>query len=343
MNPLREYYRRLLQDARTVELRHFDGHRIASGRFADLDALLGALRFRGRSGAIYTSLNRPSALSASNAFQEAALRDADIGTIVRLPFDFDPDRPTDTPSTDRELAAAIAARDRFIRMMTAHGWPLPARGMSGNGAHALYRVCVVNDPAWRNAVDVIYRGARDRLELQGVKFDTSVRNPARIWRCYGTVNRKGTATDARPHRRASIVLPASAWQVVPVAQIEHVVRLWTPKEEPRRRTGNVVHLRDGNGDYRTLDVARWFRAHGLYRRELSEGKHAVVCPWSHEHSTADGPMSTATVVWEASGNAWPTFHCAHAHCEGRRIADVMALWPDADQFCSQQWEGRRRA
>jgi len=130
-------------------------------------------------------------------------------------------------------------------------------------ADAVYRVCVENDEAWRQGVDVIYRGAKELLSLEGVKFDTAVRNPARIWRSYGTVNRKGAATPERPHRRATIILPAAAWHVVSVAQLMHVVRHWTPKHEPRTRPSNVVPLRGGQGDYRTLDVARWFRASAL--------------------------------------------------------------------------------
>jgi hypothetical protein len=326
-----------------VELRAFKGHRIESGLFDDIQKILDSLRNRARSGwTTYTSLNRPTPREAPNAFGRPALRDGDIAVATRLPFDFDPDRPTGQPSTDRELALAISARDRFVRMMTARGWPAPALGMSGNGAHAVYRVCVENDENWRHAIDVIYRGAKQLLNLQGVKFDTAVRNPGRIWRAYGTLNRKGEATPERPHRRATIAIPASGWHVVTPRQLEHTCHHWRPREPPRRPAAKVVALRDGQGDYRTLDVARWFRAHQHYRRELTGGKHAVLCPWHGEHSERGGHRSTESVIWEAAGG-WPTFHCSHAHCEGRTIRDVIGLWGDADSFCSSTWEGCRRA
>ncbi|MCU0833700.1 MAG: hypothetical protein MUC77_04580 [Chromatiaceae bacterium] len=344
MNPARDWYATLLRDARLVEIRHNTGKRWLSGLFNDLDSLLDTLRHRAGVGALYTSLNRPAGRTATNDMQAGALKDADIGTITRLPFDFDPIRPVDTPSTHEELRRAVDARGRFVTLMQGFGWPLPALGLSGNGAHCVYRVCVEADEAWGHAVSVIYAGARRVLgDLDGVTFDTSVRNPARIWRAYGTINRKGEASISRPHRRSQVLLP-SPWQVVTVAQIARVVDYWdrpAERSQPVLRGDNVVPLRRGGGDYSTLDAVRWFRAHGHYRRELGDGRHAVACPWDGEHSTRDGAMSTATVIWETGSSGWPTFHCSHAHCQGRTLRDVLALWGDADQFCARAWEGLR--
>jgi hypothetical protein len=93
----------------------------------------------------------------------------------------------------------------------------------------------------------------------------------------------------------------------------------------------------GRGDLATLDVCAWFAAHGLLKRGLGGGKHAVVCPWLDEHSTPDAPYGTDTVVWDAESGNWPTFHCSHAHCEGRKIVHVMRLWGDADRHCARPW------
>ena len=342
----RDWYDRLLRDSYVVELRHFHAGRIESGLFDRLDPLLDALRERSRVGQVYTSLNRPGARAAPNAFGTAALKDDDIVDITRLPFDFDAVRPKGAPSTDAELRLAVDARDRFVAMMTAYGWPLPALGMSGNGAHAVYRTRLHSNADWRLAADAIWKHAQDLIRLEGVEFDVKVRNPGRIWRAYGTVNRKGPATPERPHRRAEIVIPASGWEVVSVHEVERVANLWLRAREERSRlstpSGNVVPLRPpGAGDYSTLDVAHWFASKQHYRRDLGAGKHAVVCPWEHEHTTPDGPLSTAAVIWESTGTGWPTFHCSHAHCEGRRLGDVMLLWGDADQFCGAKWEARR--
>ncbi len=327
---MNEYLRRQLEDSRIVELRHHVGTRWHTTYHNALDPLLDAIRDRSNVGNLYTSLNRP------DGDHRTALKDTDIAVITRLPFDIDPVRPKGAPSTAAELDAALEARALLVRMLTAYGWPCPALGMSGNGAHALYRVRVKNIPAWKGAVSALYLGLANRLhepfkEL-GVRFDTTVQNPARIWRLYGSINRKGDPTEDRPHRRAELTLPAGAWQTVPVTVLRRTRKSVTPVVAPRRN-----HHRqpvDGRGDYASLDVVAWFQSHDAYRGALPEGKHAVACPWIDEHSTTG---TTDTVVWTTSDSGWPTFHCSHDHCHGRALRDVMALWGDADQFCTKEW------
>jgi hypothetical protein len=83
------------------------------------------------------------------------------------------------------------------------GWPDPLVGDSGNGAHLLYRVDLpVNDggivKGW------LQEFAR-RFDDDCVKVDQSVFNPARIWKLYGSVSRKGDNVPGRPHRMARIL------------------------------------------------------------------------------------------------------------------------------------------
>jgi hypothetical protein len=336
-----EYLRRLVQDARIVEIRHSHAGRWESGTFDNVVSLQHAIHERSGCGNLYTSLNRPTGIRATNDFGARALRDDDIEVITRIVFDLDPKRPTNTPSTNSELQAALSARDLVVRTLAAHGWPLPALGISGNGAHAVYRACLVSSPAWRQQGATLYAGLRSRLQEQlaelGVEFDVTVRNPARIWRCYGTVNRKGEVATDRPHRRSSIVLPAGPWQTVKASTVETTVRMLTPVVEERKRvmTRSQSPI-DGKGDFNTLDIVSWFSAHGAYRRPLTEGKHAVDCPWSAEHTTTSPENGSDTVVWEAT-TGWPTWHCSHSHCADRTLRDVVTLWGDADQFCARAW------
>jgi hypothetical protein len=168
-----------------------------------------------------------------------------------------------------------------------------------------------------------------------VIFDPKVRNPGRIWRAYGTVNRKGLATPERPHRMATVSLP-SRWEGVSPRQVNGLANSYARQSPPTRSRSPVdQRIVMGAGDYRTLDVVSWMSAHGAYKRQIGRKKHAVRCPWCEEHSTPDEPGGTDTVVWEAFDACWPRFCCSHAHCEGRSIADVMALWGDADRFCAR--------
>jgi hypothetical protein len=277
----------------------------------------------------------------------AALRDDNVDTVVRIPFDFDPDRPAGTPSTDAEIGRAEYCREQIVAALLGAGWPMPALGMSGNGAHALWRCCIKASPTWKATAQGLYAGVArqfaDVFAAAGVKFDTTVRNPARIWRLYGSVNRKGEPTPERPHREARIVLPAGPWQVVRPEQIERLVALWAPQAQRERKVVDLDQarqLRSGSGDYTTLDAIAWFAAHGAYLRPLDAGKHAVRCPWAHEHTTSSPATGSDTVVFDDPGR-WPTFHCSHSHCAGRSILDVMQVWGDADRYCARAWEGRR--
>ena len=164
-----------------------------------------------------------------------------------------------------------------------------------------------------------------------VTFDTSVSNPGRICRLYGSINKKGPHSPERPQRQSTIQLPAD-WRRVPLSEIQRLTR--EAGELPR-----VVRLTrtarfSGRGDYATLDAIRWFEAHGLYIKHIDGNKHEVVCPWEHEHSTSN---PGDTIIYESTGDSWAGYYCHHDHCCGRRIEDVMALFGDADQFCARQW------
>ncbi|MCB0067972.1 MAG: hypothetical protein KDD77_12505 [Caldilineaceae bacterium] len=329
-----------MHDTGRVELRHEHDGRWTSGLFDDMNVLRAEVCRRAGSGNLFTSLNAPRIVRAVNSMGSSALTDGDIAFHVRLPFDFDPVRPKGQPSTDAELDAALVARDRLVATLHSLGWPMPALACSGNGAHAVYRCRLRACDETREVLRVLYTGLHLDFNSEAVEFDRTVRNAGRIWRLYGTVNRKGTTTAVRRHRLATVTIPGR-WEGVSPGQVEqlassYVCRVIAAPSHTAAPARGISSVK-GHGDYGTLDVAGWLRAHGLYRRSLGGGKHAVRCPWDHEHSTVDPDHSTATVVWEAEGRRWPTFHCAHAHCAGRGIHAVMELLGDADAHCARPW------
>lgn len=323
----------LLADAGRIEIRH-----LPSGKSIvvdDIEKAIQVVASRAGSGNSFSTLNRPGAHIEPGGTQ--ALRDDDIERVVMLPFDFDPVRPAGTSSTADELAAAIETRDAFIRSMASRGWPAPAVATSGNGSHALYRVFLPNDEGTRQMLRAIYTGLAERFSDDEVHFDRTVRNPARIWRLYGTVNRKGTPSAERPHRVATVRLPAD-WRRVPMKEVERLASEFVRRPVERRSAARVDRPRvSGRGDFSTLDVCAWFRAHGLYVGHVADNVHEVGCPWEGEHSSAS-PRDT--VVFSDDGSGWPGFFCHHAHCAGRTIRDVMRMWGDADAWCARPWVGR---
>jgi hypothetical protein len=332
------YLQLAIRDARAIELRCCREERWASGLYSDIDGLRAAIRERAGRGNLYITLNRPRADVPVPNGEAKSLTDADIERVVRIPVDFDPVRPAECMATDEELARAVTARDRFLVAMHTIGWPMPLTAMSGSGAHAMYRCSIPASPELREMLAAVYAGWRRDFGSEHVTFDCKVRNPSRIFRLYGTMNRKGENIPERPWRRAACTLPASGWQAVQLKQIEALANRYA-RSEPSKPQALRERI-NGAGDYRTLDVVALMRGHGLYKRALGGGKHAVTCPWLGEHSGDDHALRTDTVVWEANPGEWPRFYCSHAHCEGRTARALLERLGDADAYCSRSFAAR---
>jgi hypothetical protein len=257
-------------------------------------------------------------------------------------FDFDPERPVNTASTETELQMAHDRARGLRRHLTAHGWPAPAIGLSGNGYHLLYRTALPNTPETRELMRHFYGGLHTRFSDDAVVFDRTVRNPGRIAPLYGSIKRKGTATSERPHRRSELIIPYT-WKQVSQRQFEQLAKAYAQERQPKPTVSGpgraAENVASGSGCYTSLDVVAWFTSHDLYVGHLHDHLHGVRCPWSDEHSTSSPEDGGDTVVFERDGG-WPGFHCKHSHCESRDIRDVINLLGDADPFCSQKFERR---
>ena len=303
------------------------------GWFDNADDLRNAARQLSNKGNLFITLNRPFDCDVSNKVDSnTGFKNDDIQRRTRIFIDFDPVRNGYIASTDIELELAlerIRYADGFFRAL---GWPRPARAISGNGGHLIFRTALPNSPEFNQMLSVIYKGLKRELSTELVTLDIAVKNPCRIHPLYGSTKRKGIETLQRPHRKTSVLLPQQ-WQQVRPQQIESLAEHYTIKT-PEPITHRQQTKITGKGDYKTLDVIGLFNAHGLYLRATPEpGKHWVSCPWQSEHSATG---DTDTVIWETT-TGFPTFHCSHDHCSGRGIMDVINLFGDADNYCSSVW------
>ena len=129
-----------------------------------------------------------------------------------FPFDLDPVRPSGISSSDKELTAAIELREIVAEWIVSNlRFPRPIKAMSGNGGHLLFRLpdMPANDET-TSFIKNTLNGLAERFDNNIVTIDTTVFNPARIWKLYGTTARKGDSVpasryrEARPHRMAYI-------------------------------------------------------------------------------------------------------------------------------------------
>lgn len=338
LNHRLSYIEQLFRDNGVVELRIL-GARPIVGLYDDQGAFLRDARQYWQHGHVYSTLNAPKPRVVANRLGHGkALKDEDIGWITRLPFDFDPVRPAGVSSSDTELEQAYDARNNLIDFLGGRGWPEPIRACSGNGYHAQYAMRLPNNGQIAELLGRVYQKLAGEFNTPTVHFDTKVRNPSRVFRLYGTVNRKGPFTEERPHRQSDVLMPCS-WVEVTLEQLTELDQYFLNTEASAELSPakSVYFDCPGKGDYRTLDVVGWFKQHGFYKRSSAQlGKHYVICPWVFEHSSLDSPDKTDTIIFEADGG-WPGFYCSHAHCEGRTIREVLWLWRDADYFCSRTY------
>jgi len=141
-----------------------------------------------------------------------ATSDKDVLYYRWFPIDLDPVRKSGISSSDEELERARIKAMEISEYLSHKGWPAPIRAMSGNGWHLLYPLD--DYPAQNSEVQ---KGIKSSLEKLSAKFsnehvnlDTTMYNPARLIKLYGTMARKGTHVTSgpyrvgRPHRKSYI-------------------------------------------------------------------------------------------------------------------------------------------
>jgi len=145
---------------------------------------------------------------AFNRLKPSSLTTSDNNVIAYrwLPVDIDPVRPAGVSSSDSELQAALKLRNEIAdRAIKKLNFSKPIKAMSGNGGHLLFRLSdlPVNDET-KNFIKNTLEGLSARFDTDLIKVDTTVFNPARIWKLYGTTARKGDAVPAGRNREARL-------------------------------------------------------------------------------------------------------------------------------------------
>jgi hypothetical protein len=129
--------------------------------------------------------------------------DKDVLRRCWLLVDADPERVPGISSTDEEKRKAWSAIQDVREHLRCQGWPHPVQGDSGNGFHLLYRIDLAADDG--GLVQRVLQALAQGFGSEAVKIDTTVHNPARICKLYGTWARKGDDTNGRPHRPARLL------------------------------------------------------------------------------------------------------------------------------------------
>lgn len=144
---------------------------------------------------------------ACNRLKERAeFTTADINILLRewLLVDLDPVRPPAFLHLKRSTKKRPDVPNKSLPITKGNGG-CPIIGDSGNGAHLLYRLALPNDKESLHYVTAALAELDRRYSDDAVKVDTTSHNAARVWKCYGTVARKGDSLPDRPHRVSRII------------------------------------------------------------------------------------------------------------------------------------------
>lgn len=232
---------------------YFDDPAKAAAALADITA----------SGIYFTPNPIDAALlaRAANRIRKAekggTTTDRDVTARRWLLIDLDAKRPAGISATDAQHDAALGKARTIRDTLAGEGWPRGVFGDSGNGGHLMIRVDLPTDDG--GLVERVLHRLAERFDDDVVKVDTSVHNPARIWKLYGTPVRKGDHTADRPHRPATLIdIP----EVIQTIDQEALERFAPPPPEAANPTRPASTTSPSTDDYR-LDVQDFIDRHQL--------------------------------------------------------------------------------
>ena len=287
-----------------IESGYFDYEHIS----AVPEALKRLLSFRG----VYVTVNpvNPDLLArAVNRLRPAGRNPTTADTdIVRrrwLLIDCDPRRASGVSSSNAEHESALDKAREIRDGLSSLGWADPIMTDSGNGAQLMYRIDLPADDG-----ELVRRviGEIAKASSEQVAIDTSVHNPARIWRLPGTMNCKGDSIPERPHRMARILEEPQDIVSVSREQMQDIVSYQNEDTQTDVPDDEWKHTMPA------FDLDSWI---AQYCPELGSpqpwkgGRKWIfpVCPFNEAHTN-----KSAVLIQEPSGAV--AFKCHHNGCSG---------------------------
>jgi hypothetical protein len=279
-----------------------------------LEKSLAAADFSG----VYVTLNPVPRDIASRSYnrlkfvgrKDATTADKDIDRRHRLLIDCDPNRPSGISSTEEEKESAYDKAIQVRGYLCSRGWPEPILGDSGNGWHLIYSIDL---PAADTTVPAILQVLSGQFSDEKTKIDTTVGNPARICKLYGTAARKGDSTPDRPHRMSRIVYQPENLVIVPADLLAELAAEKKAPAPPTTTSSPSPASFDLDGF-----VARHFP--DAEPKEWNGGTRWPLAACVFDPSHVGG---SAAIMRSSSGVI--SYRCQHDGCSGRRWKDVRDL------------------
>ncbi len=329
-------------EIRILDANEYDGKRLCTytGYFTSVDKAIEALsNFRlNKAKGFYCTINPivDTATSISyNKFKIAekteTTNDKDITKRNWFFVDFDAIRKANTNASDAEKIMSRDKAHSVYDFLKDFGFSLPVIADSGNGVHLLYRIDLPTDSdKVKRVLDIL----NDLYSDDKVKIDTTVVNPARITKLYGTKTCKGGDCPelTRTQRFSRLVNVPEIIVVTPESKIDEFIKAYENKSENKVNVSTIkpnVSKCDYSkvmGNWSVEKVSQKILSHA---GDAKQYEHAdgtsweITCPFHQDH-TASVKLYTA--------NNTVSFHCFHERCQGKKLHDVLELYKEESEI-----------
>ena len=324
------------------EIRLINGGYNASGYFTNADTAIKALQdFRpewnartkaARAVNIFITLN-PINMSCYSRKQhdcfienvQPTTKDNEITALHWLLIDLVPKRMSGVSSSEEELKLAKTKARTIHDFLSDRGFKEPIRAMSGNGIHLVYRFDVPNTAENVAVFENTLKVLSEKFSDEEVEVDTTVFNPARICKLWGTIAQKGATTPERPHRKAYIEpsVPSSV-DVNDFTLLQALVAEFEEKKPSVPAQDTIQTEKKGK-----FDLQKFISDHNIPVKSIENTPNGTVkyilerCLFDESHKGKD-----AAIFQKSDGSLG--YKCFHNSCSDKHWKDVRLLFePDA--------------
>ena len=324
------------------EIRLINGNYNASGYFTSADTAIKALQNfhpewnartpTARAANIFITLNPIDIACYSrkqhDCFMENAqptTKDNEITALHWLLIDLDPKRMSGVSSSEEELELAKKKAKTIHDFLSDRGFKEPIRAMSGNGVHLVYRFDVSNTAENVSVFEKALKILSEKYSDEEVEVDTTVFNPARICKLWGTIAQKGATTPERPHRKAYIE-PSVPFSI-DVNDFTLLQALVSEFEENKPSAPTQNNMPKEKKE--KFDLQQFIFDHNIPVKNIDQTPNGTVkyilehCLFDESHKGKD-----AAIFQKLDGTLG--YKCFHNSCSDKHWKDVRLLFePDA--------------
>jgi hypothetical protein len=265
---------------------------------------------------IYSPFNpiKPGAVTQLNQppSRRRAVRGHNIERRVRLPYDYDVDRPKGQAASDSELRVARAVVQKRVNFWREHG-VAPLVKHSGNGYQLEVPIDLPNDAAAELLVKKVLQVHKAEDDTPGVHLDCW-KDASRIFRVPGYINWKGDGSAERPHRTVKLLNESSG--IATREMLEAFAKDWTklPASSGTAR-GKVEADQDALAVLKAAYLRSgrvWSALKAARKQNLKlNGDHSTITAfanflnnsWEEDRENYDGIVRVLETIWDECGTS----------------------------------------